>query len=395
MNRGETEEVRDLMGMTREGRLSAMPTLPLPAAILLGLYVCLCMAYLPMWRSQGFAGVILLVSAMMAALTLRSPWIIGMLTVPAFLLVSVSGSLITAALPIAFLCGTAYGAFLLLNVRSPLTAAVPVAALIAGVLTTGDVCGALLSLLCLPASLTLAYVLRRGMTRVRAICHLAAAMLIPMLTVGLVYVLLHGGTEVFEDLSLAVTRARYAFADCLAAWETGSGENAGRVVLEGMELALAGAIFNVLPGVLLALLAVLAYMANLLCLTLFRTYQRVGYLSRRVFVFAVSVPAATVFLVGYLALLLIGEQASHQVQFLETVAENLYLALLPAMICAGVLAAIRTFLLSSHRLMLLLGAAVLTVFSPAAALTVLSLIGACSVVWSAVRRRMRRAKPLD
>lgn len=385
----QSEDLRQLLQNGRRTSLESMPSLPLPAALLPAIYVCICMTYAAVPSSQPFAAAVLFLSAIMAALTLRSPWLIGMMTVPAVLLVALTGSLTTAALPLSILCATSYGAFVLLNVRSPLTVLIPVIAFFAGVLITEDASRAVLTLLCLPAAMTLAVALRRGMPRVRAICRVAVALAVPLLVLGLTYVVIHRGVDVFGDLSAAVSTARHALARRLAAWEIGEGENAGRVVLEGMELALAGTLFNIMPGAILAGLAVFGYLADLITLTLFRTYERAKYLSRRVYVLAVSLPAAAVFLIGYLMLLVIGENVGARAQFAVAVAENLFLALFPAMILLGMLCCIRIFLRSGHRLLLLICFILLFALSLPAALTVLSIMGAGSVIWQAIRRKIR------
>lgn len=369
-----------------------IPTLPLSASFLLSVYVCLCMAYIPMWHSQPFAATILLLSAMMAGLTLRSPWLIGMIAVPAVLLVTATGSLAVAALPVALLFGTAYGSFLVLNVRSPLLAAIPVAAFLAGALLTGDVGVALLALLPLPAALILAHSLHVGMHRAGAICRVAVAFVIPLLICGAVSVLIHRGGDFFSDLSVLVATARLDLARWLATLQVGSGDDVGHLVLEGMEYALAGTLFNILPGVIMALLAIFAYLADLICLTLFRTYERTRYLSKRVFVFAISLPAAIVFLLGCFLQLMIRSGGGAEAQFAAVVAENLYLALLPAMILVGLLCWIRAFLCSSHRLIWLIASILLLALIPGAVLTVLSVWGAFSVVWSALRKRICRSR---
>jgi len=192
-----------------------------------------------------------------------------------------------------------------------------------------------------------------------------------------------------------VDAARQSLASYLANWQTGSGENAARVVLEGMEFALAGALFNILPGVILAVLAVFAYLANLICLTLFRTYEWEKYLSGRVFVLIISVHAAILFLIGYLLLLAMGNGGSAGAQFVAVVVENFYLALLPAMIFAGALCCIRTYLFSHHRLVLLVGFILLIALSPALAFTGMSLLGAGDIIWRKLRRRLRRMHRRD
>ena len=390
MNQGPSEDLRELFQNGNRTRLSAMPSLPFAAALLPALYVLLCMSYLAVPGSQPFAAALLFLSAFMAALTLRSPWLIGMMTVPSVLLVMMTGSLSTAAVPVALICTTAYGAFLLLNVRPPLAVAVPLASFAAGLLITGDVLRASVTWLCVPAALILARALRRETPRIRAICHAAVALALPLIALGIFLLLRHHrGSEILRDLSSAVAASRHALARCLAAWEVGTGENAGRVVLEGMELALAGTLLNILPGVVIAVLAVFGYMANLICLTLFRTYERSRYLSRRVFILALSLPAAAVFLIGYLVLLVIGENVGIGAQFAETVAENLMLALFPAMMLAGALCGIRIFLRTSHRLIYLICVILLFALSLPAALTLLAVLGAGSVIWQTLRRHLR------
>ena len=390
MNQNGSEDLRELLENGHRTRLSAMPTLPFVAALLPAVYVLLCMSYLAVPASQPFAAALLFLTAFMAAMTLRSPWLIAMMTVPSVLLVMLTGSLSVAAVPIAMICATAYGAFLLLNVRPSLALAVPVAAFAAGLLITGDVLRAVLTWLCLPAAVVLAHALRRETPRIRTICRVAVALVLPLIALGLFWLLRHHRDAGFlRDLPSAVTASRYTLAKCLAAWEVGTGENAGRVVLEGMELALASTLLNIMPGVVIAVLAVFGYMANLICLTLFRTYERSRYLSRRVFVLVLSLPAAAVFLIGYLVLLLIGENVGAGAQFAETIAENLMLALFPAMILAGILCCIRIFLRTSHRLLCLIGFILLFALSLTAALTLLAVLGAGSVIWQTLRRYLR------
>lgn len=390
MSQENVGSLRDPVHLAREERLSSIPALPLSSVLLLSVYVCVCMAYLPLWRSPAFAATVLLLSAVMAALTLRSPWIIGMITVPAFLLVGVTGSVAAAAVPVALLCGIAYGAFLLLNARSLPVAAGLLAAPVLAFLLTGEWECALLSLVGVPAMLTLVHSLRRGRLRVRTICRVTVALAVSLAAAGVAYVLLHEGADTFLHFSHAVSAARSALAEHLAAWETGSGDNAGRVVLEGMEVALAGALFNILPGVVLAVLVIFSYLVNLICLTLFRTYERTKYLSTRVFIVAISLPAAVMFLTAYLLLLLVGDRAGVQAQFAAVVAENMYLILLPAMCFAGTINCLGAFLVSTHRGMLLIAAILLVALSPGTALTALSLFGAGGVIWKTLWHRLRR-----
>ena len=396
MERNTSEDLHELLRGGNHTRLQEMPALPLPAALLPMVYVCLCMTYLSTTASEPFAAALLLLTVFMAALTLRSLWLIAMLTVPCALLVTVTGSLAAAAVPIALICGTSYGAFVLLNVRSPMAVAVPVLSVAAGWLITGDGERALLTLLPVSAMVVLARTLRLGVPRIRTICQVAVALVIPALLVGLYVLLRHPeGAVFFSDLPAAVTASRHALARALASWEVGTGENAGRVVLEGMELALASTLFNILPGTLIAVLAIFGYLANLICLTLFRTYERSRYLSRRVFVLVLSVPAAATFLLGYLMLLVIGENVGIGAQFAETVAENLYLALFPAMILAGMLCCIRIFLRTRHRLLWLVGFILVFALSLTVGLTVLSVMGAGSVIWQTVRRRIRFSQDVE
>ena len=395
MDFNESEDLRELLQNPSQTRLSGMPSLPLPATLLPAVYVTLCMLYMAVPRSAPLAAAVLMASALMAALTLRSVWLIAMLTVPAVILTAMTGSMTAAALLISLICGTSYGAFFLLNVRSPLVAAPPILACLGAYLITGDILRTAAVLLCLPTAIMLAHTLRRGIPRIRAICHVAVALVLPLLLVGLIALIQHRGTAALTDLTSLVSSFRHALAQSLAAWEIGTGENAGRVVLEGMELALASTLLNILPGTLIAVFAVLGYMTNLICLTLFRTYERSRYLSRRVFALAVSLPAAALFLLGYLLLLVIGENVSIGAQFAETVAENLYLALMPAMILAGILCFIRIFLHSHHRLLCLICLILLFAFSLPAAVTLLSVMGAGSVIWQTLRRRIRFSRNPD
>lgn len=396
MEHNTSEDLRELLSGGNQTRLQEMPALPLPAALLPMVYVCLCMTYLTTTASEPFAAALLLLTVFMAALTLRSPWLIAMMAVPCTLLVSMSEMLAVAAVPIALICGTAYGAFVLLNVRVPLAAAVPVLSVAAGWLITDDGERALLALLPVPAMIVLSRTLRMGMHRIRAICQVAVALVVPALIAGLYALIRHpSAATILTDIPAAVTASRHALARALASWEVGAGENAGRVVIEGMELALAGTLFNILPGMLVALLAVFGYMANLICLTLFRTYERSRYLSRRVFVLVLSVPAAATFLLGYLMLLVIGENVGVGAQFVEAVAENLYLAFFPAMILAGMLCCIRIFLQARHRLLCLVGFILIFALSLTVGLTVLSVVGAGSVIWQTVRRRIRFSRNVE
>ena len=392
MDRENVGSLHDLVHRAREERLADMPKLPFSASLLLSLYVCVCMAYLPLCRSTFFATVVLMMSALMSALTLRSFWVIAMITVPAVMLAGVTGSVTAAAVPVALLCGIAYGAFLILNAHAPFAVATVLIAAVLGVSVSGEMLPALAALAAVPAMVTLADCLRRGRLRVRTICSVSAALALSLSALGIGYVWIRYGGETFLDPSRAVDAARAALANRLAVWTTGSGENTGRVVLEGMEAALAGTLFNILPGVILAVTVIFSYLINLVCLTLFRTYERTKYLSAHVFVVAISLPAAVMFLAVSLLLLMIGGRSDIGAQFAAVVAENIYLIFLPAMCLAGSIQCLRTFLLSAHRGLLLIGAILLVVISPPAALTVLSLLGAFDVVRRAflhwlVRRR--------
>lgn len=390
MDRSEQmERVARMRGSRGSGE---MPRLATPAVLLVALYVCVCMAYPALRESQMLGGIVLLFTAAMAVLLLRSPFVIGVLAVPAFLLIVATGSVTSAAVPLALLCGIGFGAFLILTARSAVLLVVPALAFAAGYLATGEIGEAAMSLLCLPAAIVLAQSFRHGVPRTRAICRVGSAVFLTLLLAALCYVLPRYGAAVFENFAASVDSARQALAAHLANWHTGTGENAARVVLEGMEFALAGALFNILPGVLLAVLAVFGYLADLICLTLFRTYEWEKYLSGRVFVLIISVHAAALFLIGYLVLLAMGSGGSASEQFVAVVVENFYLALLPAMIFAGALCCIRTYLLSHHRLILLVGFILLVALSPALAFTGLSLLGAGDVIWRRVRRKLRRMR---
>jgi len=393
MDRSEQmERVTRMRGSRGSGE---MPRLATPAVLLVALYVCVCMAYPALRQSQMLGGLLLLFTAAMAVLLLRSPLIIGMLAVPAFLLVVATGSVTTAAIPMALLCGIGFGAFLLLTARSVVLLVIPALAFAAGYLATGEIGEAAMSLLCLPAAIVLAQSFRNGVPRTRTICRVGGMVFLTLLVAVLCYVLPRYGMTLFRDLAASVDAARQSLASYLANWQTGSGENAARVVLEGMEFALAGALFNILPGVILAVLAVFAYLANLICLTLFRTYEWEKYLSGRVFVLIISVHAAILFLIGYLLLLAMGNGGSAGAQFVAVVVENFYLALLPAMIFAGALCCIRTYLFSHHRLVLLVGFILLIALSPALAFTGMSLLGAGDIIWRKLRRRLRRMHRRD
>ena len=390
MHEENVTSFREQVHNAREERMSRLPALPLSSALLLLSYLCLCMTYLPMWDSPVFATVVLMLTAVMAALTWRSPWVIGMIALPAVLLAGVTGSVSAAAIPIALLCSIAYGAFLLLNAPPAAVALTLLASPVLSVLLTGEWESVMLSLVGVPAMLALSFSLRRGWLRVRTICRVTVILAVSAAAVGVAYLLLRKGVGAFHDISHAISAARNALAECLAAWETGSGDLAGRVVLEGMEVALASALFNILPGVFLAMLLIFSYLVNLICLTLFRTYERTKYLSARVFVVAISLPSSILFLAAYLLQLTVGEYAGVQAQFAAVVAENLYLILLPAMCLAGSIHCLGAFLISSHRGMLLIGAILLIALAPGAALTALSLFGAVGIIWRTLWRHFRR-----
>lgn len=382
-----SEQAERVIGMRTTGEI---PRPARPAAVLTGLFVCVCMLYPVLHESRALAGLLLLFAAAMLLLLIRSPFVIAMFAVPAFLLIGLTGDVVAAAVPLALLCGVGFGAFLLLTVRSLSLALVPLAAFLLGFLATGELTRAAVALLCLPAACVLAHAMHAGLSRTRTICRVGAVLFVTLLLAALCCILPRYGMTVFENVAGRIDEARASLAAVLAGWQTGEGEHAARVVLEGMEFALAGALFNILPGVVLAVLSVMAYMADLICLALFRTFEWEKYLSARVFVLVVSVHAAALYAISYLLLLMMGRGGSESMQFVSVVVENCHLALFPAMIFAGAVFCIRTYLLSHRRLLLLVVAILVAAMMPSFALTAMSLLGAGDVLCRALRKRLRR-----
>ncbi len=393
MEESRTHGIQKEQQQPPRARLADMPSLSRPSALLLAAYVLLCLLCPAMLPSPPLAVIFLTVTLAVAALTLRSLWLVGTLAILAFALTGLTGSPALSALLLSMMGAVAYGGFLLLCPRRRLCLLLPPPVFLAALLLTGSVWRATLTLLPIPGALMLAHTFRRGMLRIRAVCYIAPALILPPLLFALGYGLWHSGPAFLTRLPAAIDAWRLSLSELLATVQVGTGEEAGRLVIEGMELALASALFNILPGLALGSLGIFTYLINLVCLTLFRTFERTKYLPRRVFGFGVSLPSALFFLAGLLVALFCGESGEWGTQFAATVAENLYLALLPLMLLVGSAACLRIFLRSSHRFLLTLLALGVLFFAPSVLLPLLAVLGAGDIIWHAIWHGIVRRFP--
>ncbi len=329
------------------------------SGVLLGLMLTLALATVGITlcavsaASQTARTVAEAVSGVSAVLLIFHTWRIGrrakgmlpVLVLVAALTAYVTDSLLPAALLIALICGITMGA-LALSVMTRKQAIwaplLPIAAYVATLLYSRDLVASAACLLPLPAAWALALGTRRaaarenGPGRVGVICLTSLALTVSFVGMGAVILYRLLGTLDLSALKNALEAAR----ENVIVWVTSAelpaetpDELRALLTRENVELMVNGTV-NLLPGYIIALINVLAAVSQLLFQATLVSFGCGASLSDRVRVFRMSAVSCVVFLAAYLLTVIGNGDAS---TLWGTVAQNIYVILLPGLAFAGLL----------------------------------------------------------
>lgn len=317
---------------------SDIPSLPLPGNLLLCLLLVACAAYPLVITSPQIYTICLLVALIALLIFVVRSVTVGLLSAVLFLGGCLTGGLIGGVYTLALMATVGIGAFLITTCRSYALAAVPVAAYALSLLLCRDPMLAVLSLIAFPAAGILAYNTMQNRPRVSSICLISIMLGLCAVFGGALVWYRQNGTIVPSEVLAAIEALREQIVAIMVGDATliealqmtldsaGTGIEAAALIRSSVEL-----VFNMLPGLLIVALNLLAYTAQLTCI---RTYRGVGMkqlISHSSQLFILSVPAAIVYLVCCIASLF-----SKELTLATAVFENLRLILLPGMCLVGV-----------------------------------------------------------
>ena len=302
--------------------------------------------------------------------------------VPAFLLFSVSGTMLLPAAFFAIVFGGACGAILLIGAKDPkrdvILILLPVAAFLAAFFLRGDAVNALLTLLPLPVAIAAALAVRRCTPFTASVAALTATVAAGLLVAGGVTLFL------FDMLDLALLPA---FLEALA-----NGlidllhENAALYAEAGLTLEITptdirnmlAELTNLAPALFTLTAMVTAYFTWRTLSVLLVSFGALPRMPRLLVTPTMSVTAALIFLIAQLTTLVANAETA---TVAGAVAQNLTLILAPGLALVGARQLTRRDQPRSCLSVLLLFAIVYLVFSsPAAALAVTALLGAVHVL---------------
>ena len=276
----------------------------------------------------------------------RAKGILPILILVALLVAYVSSSMIPAAVLIALIAAIALGALALSIITQKQATWVPLVPILAYAITLvfcRDALAALACLLPLPAAWALSFATRRsaeredGPTRVGAIC--IAALALTATVAALLALTLHRALGSLSPDTL--TKALDAVREQAISWITSvelpadtSEELRALFTRENVEWMI-NATINLLPGYVIAAVNVLVAIAQLLLQASLVSFGCGESLSDRVRVFRMSAVSCAVFAIAYLGAL-IGNGGEVSTLW-GTVAQNVYVILLPGLAFAGLL----------------------------------------------------------
>ncbi|MBE6620441.1 MAG: hypothetical protein E7625_03645 [Ruminococcaceae bacterium] len=342
---------------------STIPSLPLPGNLALCLLLVACAAYPLVVTPPQMYTVCLLVALIAALIFVVRSVTVGILSAVLFFGGCLSGGLVGGVYALALMATVGIGAFLISTCRSYALAAVPIAAYLLSLLLCRDPMLAVLSLIAFPAAGILAYNTMQNRPRVSSICLVSIMLGLCAVFGGALVWYRANGTIVFSEVIAAAEALREQIvtimtgdATLMEALQmtldtTGTGIEAAALIQSSVEL-----VFNMLPGLLIFALNILAYACQLTCI---RTYRGVGMkqlVTHMSQLFVLSVPAAIIYLVCCIASIF-----SKDFTLTSAVFENLRLILLPGMCLVGVfkLAADLQRGISKIWIVLIIGAALL------------------------------------
>ncbi len=271
--------------------------------------------------------------------------LIPLLVMTAVLLAYLTNSLIPAGVLLSVLFAISEGSVALAVLPRRHALWLPLLPLIAYVLTalsSRDPIGAVACLVAVPPALALAFGTRRsaeradGLTRVGVICITALVLSISLGGMIALSLYRHLGSLTLSTLMDALETWRASLITAITSLELPADATAEMAALISPESAtnLVNSVFNILPGTLVATVVVLAAVIQFIQHAVLRTFGYAAYLTDRVRVFRMSFVSCLVFAVAYIVALVSGTEAS---TLAGTVAQNIYIILMPGLALAGLL----------------------------------------------------------
>ena len=318
--------------------LDPLPCLRPAAAFVLALLVAACAAYQLPFAPPDVYTIPLLIACLLALLCVVRSVAVGV----AFGVLLVGGYVFggfSLSVGLALICPVmvmGLGAYLITTCRTKWLILAPIASYIAAVLLCGNVFVALISLISFPAAGILAYYTMRNERRVSVIC-MTSLMYGLCITFGYVLLLfLQDGAVDLRALAAELETVREQVVALLLQTEPlmemlDKTYSTLGVSSRDVVVSLVNLIFNLLPGMVVVLINLMSYTAQLTCT---RAYVGTGMkplLSRTAQLFILSVPSAVIYMFCFVVTLFSGAS-----NMFIAVVHNLLIILLPAMTLIGI-----------------------------------------------------------
>jgi hypothetical protein len=318
--------------------LPAIPSLHPAGTVFLSLLVAACAAYQLPFRPADAYTIPLLLACLIALLAVVRSVAVGVAFGALFVCGYVFGgsSLSTGLALVCPIIVMGLGAYLITTCRSKWLMLVPAAAYIAACLMCGNPLVALISLISFPAAGVLAHQTMRNQARVGVI-GLTSLMYGLCLTSGFVLLLflqngsvdlnaLAGELDVVREELKALLLGWDAFMQTLDKTYSGFGIQAAEVVP-----LLVNLVFNLLPGMIIVLINLMSYTAQLTCTHAYVGTGMKALCTRTARLFILSVPSGLIYLVCFIITLFSGAS-----NMFTALVQNLLIILLPGMALVGV-----------------------------------------------------------
>ncbi len=280
----------------------------------------------------GSAGICLVSLLAQALMLKRAPGLFAHgLTL--FLVGTLLGSVLPAALCAVFLSSVTLFCYLGLFAPSPLLALLPLTAYGISCALCSDPFLAALSLFCMPAALLLLWSVRTVRSRTSVVCTVGFGVILSLAVTLVLYLLLNHHGLSAEGIHSLTEALRTALQSALASgWdtvETTLGTALGEQDLRAISETLVNTFFNFLPAILVLLAMALAFASDTAMIRILRGKKGSGSVTIPMMLFDMSLPSAVVF---FLALLLSLMLNNPETALYATAAQNLLLILAPGML---------------------------------------------------------------
>lgn len=369
--------------------LEVIPRLPVAGGVLLSLLLVACAAYQPSFLPQPAYTIPLLIACILALVTVVRSVAVGMACGALFVGGYVFGGF-SLETGLALLCPIfvmGLGAYLIATYRSKWLALVPAGAYTLAFVLCGNPIVALISLISFPAAGILAHQTMRNQSRVSAICMTSLLYAI-CITFGYVLLLfLQNGSVSLQELAAALDPMREEITTLMLESEplvqmldkayAGVGVSARDVIVSIVNLT-----FNLLPAMVITLINLMAFSAQLMCARAFVGTNMSSLLSRSAQLFILSVPSGMVYMFCFLVTMF-----SSASNMFTAATQNFLLILLPGMALIGMLKLVSDIKhgVSRFWILILVGCAVI---APSMLILVISFSGALTTITRPLITRM-------